>query len=489
MDKSLTPIRVETDLLAPRPLGLRPALFLDLDGTVRSSPETYPLPGRQAVIPEALYRAWEYRRSGHWVFGVSNQTEVARGGRTREQVVDAVREMNLLAGGLFDAVYVCPHDREKDGAACECKKPLPGMGRRAMSEFSVDLPKSLMVGDREQDRGFAENLGARWEPVEEFMAEVRDEDPGAFDRDRALGALWGLACGDSLGANLEFLAPELIREKYGTVTEMLEGNWSAGAPTDDTDLALIWLRHFAEGGDGYSYSAREDLSRRLKVWLDRDPKDVGKQTSDAILGSKRLPAALAALAAWEHTGRRAAGNGGLMRCAPVAVRHWNSKSRRLAASLAGSALTHADPRSLWACAALNEAIAALIRGEPEPEHRAHFLVRGAEPEVAQALADAPHFNVKSADLKTNMGFVLLGLKVAFSELTFAKSFESALIEVINRGGDADTNGAIAGALLGARFGKSQIPARWLDRLQVKTELEQLFSSLVPQVVCQSGIGE
>jgi len=168
----------------------------------------------------------------------------------------------------------------------------------------------------------------------------------------------------------------------------------------------------------------------------------------------------------------------------------------LAASLADSAITHADPRCQLACAALNAAIgrglattgadpgpamfqaartgldqaAALLR-ERMPDHR---------PRIDQALADLgtdldlaaaadPRLCASGPDVLdltgTQQGFVRVAFRLAFWELRWAPSFQAALVDVANRGGDADTNGAITGALLGARHGAAAIPAAWIQTVE------------------------
>jgi len=147
-----------------------------------------------------------------------------------------------------------------------------------------------------------------------------------------------------------------------------------------------------------------------------------------------------------------------MRCSPIGV--WAAGDPALAARTArdDSALTHPNPICLEACAAYCAAIAAGVAGASAAE-----MV-----EVAAAQSKGPaHEAVKRgakgvapADFFTHQGWVLLALQNAFYCLQ-SHEFEDALVQTVGRGGDTDTNAAIAGALLGACHGRDAIPARWI----------------------------
>jgi ADP-ribosylglycohydrolase len=186
--------------------------------------------------------------------------------------------------------------------------------------------------------------------------------------------------------------------------------------------------------------------------------------------------------------RPPAGNGSLMRTAPIAVRFALDSRARTAASLRDSAITHFDPRCQFACVALNAAIASALTERPtEPLHLFEQAIRElirAGPVLARsltvsahdrrtateailedlnlALEPDPHLRGEEIDLLRTQGFVRVALRLAFWELYQGATFEEALIDVVNRGGDADTNGAVAGALLGAFWGEKAIPRRWRD---------------------------
>jgi ADP-ribosylglycohydrolase len=235
-----------------------------------------------------------------------------------------------------------------------------------------------------------------------------------------------------------------------------------------------------------AYSA-DDAAARYVAWS-RVAFDAGAQTRDALAAVERGVAPLeAGRAVWlAAPGRRPAGNGSLMRTAPIGVWFARDRRARMAAALRDSAVTHFDPRCQLACVALDAAIAAaLMHGPSEPlalfEQAIAEVVR-ATPVLARArntsaadrraavtavledlnlaLEEDPGLYRGEVHLVDSQGFVRVALRLAFWELYRAPSFEAALVDVVNRGGDADTNAAVTGALLGAFWGEGAIPARW-----------------------------
>jgi len=194
----------------------------------------------------------------------------------------------------------------------------------------------------------------------------RDGTPeaGAENRgDRAAGVLLGLAAGDALGRPVEFRSAARIAREHGRVTEMLADRTHgkpAGTVTDDTELALCIARSLVECG-GFDPG---DVADRFVAWLDAGPFDVGLMTRDAITELRNgTPPADAGQQVWEHRLEGSnAGNGSVMWCAPHALASGDDPARLVAVSRDSSALTHADPRCTWGCAALNLVLAGLVDG-------------------------------------------------------------------------------------------------------------------------------
>jgi ADP-ribosyl-[dinitrogen reductase] hydrolase len=299
------------------------------------------------------------------------------------------------------------------------------------------------------------------------------------EKDRFLGTLLAAAAGESLGAPHEFRKAAEV----GVQKELKAGGpWALGEPTDDIELTLSLLR---------SLVARrkldlDDVARNYLKWFATRPKDIGNLTRSALenLRAGDPPTQSGALA-WEDSGRQAAGNGSVMCCAPIGLLHVKSLEGLGEDAAAASRITHYDPRCVGGCVAVTTAIALLVRGDKDAEEA---IPRAAA--AGGAISDDVRMVIERGVSKrpeeltvdgSDMGFVLHALELGFSALAHAASLEEGLVAVIARGGDTDTNGCIAGALLGAKFGKGQVPDRWASKLRAAPELVSLGEQLYKQL--------
>jgi ADP-ribosyl-[dinitrogen reductase] hydrolase len=299
------------------------------------------------------------------------------------------------------------------------------------------------------------------------------------EKDRFLGTVLGAAAGESLGAPHEGKSAA----ETGTPGEITGGGgWQRGEPTDDVDLMLALLRSLVSR----RRFDQADAARRYLEWFEKGPKDVGNLTRAALENMRAgdAPEQAAALA-WEDSGRRAAGNGSVMCCAPIGLSHVR-RLEGLADDAAGaSRITHCDPRCIGGCVAVATAVALLVRGGSDGDEA---IPRAAE--AAGAISDDVRASVERGASRSpeqivvdgpDRGYVLRTVEIAFSALARAKTFEEGVVAVVSRGGDTDTNGAVAGALLGAKFGKRAIPQRWVDVLAAAPELSALAEQLYAQL--------
>ncbi|MFC6826258.1 ADP-ribosylglycohydrolase family protein [Halopelagius fulvigenes] len=302
-------------------------------------------------------------------------------------------------------------------------------------------------------------------------------------RSRARGTLLGLACGDALGRPVEFRTSAGIESEHGRVTEML-GHGTHDRPpgtiTDDTEMALCIARSLVERG-GFDGA---DVARRFVGWYESGPFDIGLMTADSLAQVREG-------VAWTDAGRKAwegrtegsnAGNGSVMRCAPYALAYLDRPGVLAEVSRASSEITHADPRCTAGCALLNEVVRRLVCGESDPDSvvgDALTLVdgSGAVPdELWTRVAGLP----EETDTETlgYSGYVLATLESGLYHGLSADSFEEAVVEAVNHGDDADTVGAVTGAVAGARFGLDAVPERWRDELAERGELRRLADELL-----------
>lgn len=312
----------------------------------------------------------------------------------------------------------------------------------------------------------------------------------ATDRERGLMA--GIAAGNLLGITVEGWSQSDARERFPNGLRDIPAQ--PGYPDDDDLAQSIIIAEAAEIGP----LNVDDLGRRFWEWGERNGLGMGGLTAGVLTlyggdhpqrllwGAKedaRQPAGMAIEdASREAWGGRQAGNGALMRCAPIAIR-WRDDAAAVGRNSVISAVpTHWDPRCGWSCVALNIATAAALRGETVS---ADALIAASEEAVGASLSELSRYPYAAAmpDIARNaiataaraeisdvkfdgrdMGFTLLTLQSALISLWRAPDFEQGLRAVVEAGGDTDTNGAAAGAILGARFGLDAIPQRWRDRI-------------------------
>jgi ADP-ribosyl-[dinitrogen reductase] hydrolase len=299
---------------------------------------------------------------------------------------------------------------------------------------------------------------------------MRHRPPHAVVADRARGVMLGLAVGDALGAALEWDHPDQITARYGgPLRDMVASKvWQLGEWTDDTAMAIALAESLAERPD---YDEGDVLARYL-VWSRSDPKDIGATVRHALARARSPEDARRAAAEWhELTDGHSAGNGSLMRTAPIGIRFRTDRGAIERISRAESSLTHHDPLAGDACVLLNLTIAELLVGRPPPS---------SSSQVGQVAADAEGMTAEQLlePVQRQIGFVLTALRVAFWAALSADTFEQAIVSAANLGGDADTNAAVTGALAGARFGATQIPQRWLEPLLARDHISSLATRLL-----------
>lgn len=272
------------------------------------------------------------------------------------------------------------------------------------------------------------------------------EDAGLLSR--AQGCLLGQVAGDSLGSLVEFATGEDVRRQYPDGPRLLAdgGVWNtlAGQATDDSEMALSLSRTILSAE---SYRTDAALAA-YGAWLRSGPFDVGGTVRAALSGASRP---------------ESQGNGSMMRVSPLAVAAHALRAEDAARlARADSALTHPHPVCGDAVAAFVVALGHAIRHADGPAacEAARLWARGAgaEPAVCEVL-EAARERPPRCD-GASPGWVLIALQNAFFELQHAPSLEEGVVATVRRGGDTDTNAAIAGALLGAVHGREAVPAQW-----------------------------
>jgi ADP-ribosyl-[dinitrogen reductase] hydrolase len=294
-------------------------------------------------------------------------------------------------------------------------------------------------------------------------------------RDRFRGALLGLAVGEALGAPAEFLTADQVVEKYGVITEMLGGGVYDVAPgevTDATEMMLCLAESLADNGR----FEPEDIMARYGSWLESQPRHVSLTVRAALISYRSgTHWDVASRRAFEILGGPTAGNGSLIRCAPVGLLYCGDAELRHETSHRESTLTHFDQLAGWSCAAFNDLLAAAISGElVEDVASIADTLDDEDKRVSAVLRDTP---AAEAEEIISSSFVLDTLQTALWTVLHAADFEHAVTITVNMGNDATAAGAVTGALAGAVYGESGIPARWLDELTVRDRVTAVADRL------------
>lgn len=273
-------------------------------------------------------------------------------------------------------------------------------------------------------------------------------------RKKALGAYLGLAIGDALGATVEFMLPREIRQLYGIHDEIVGGGWlklEAGEVTDDTGMSLALGRALIEskGWDGNA------VAESFSSWLKSKPVDVGNTCRRGIRRYMNDGSLEAPLSEGD------AGNGAAMRILPVVIATLKDENALENRILSQCHVTHNHPLSDAASLALAKMTRILILGGG---------VKDCRKIANELIMDYPKFRFDPYPGRAS-GYIVDTVQTVMHYFFNTDSFESCLVETVNRGEDADTTGAIAGMLAGALYGASNIPERWLKKLDRATAEE------------------
>ena len=285
---------------------------------------------------------------------------------------------------------------------------------------------------------------------------------------RIRGVIYGTAVADAIGAANEFLSPGDIA-KRGPITGMVPSSiWQRGEWTDDTELTLA----VCEAYDGPSLAVQRTVAAMLH-WYATGPKDIGNTTAAALdsylgLDYQTPPAVLPT-------------NGSIMRAAPTGCIYQPDDPALVYDASILSNITHTHPYCRGACIAQAVAVSNLVYrpflGPLAAMQAAAAAVQDCYKPVAETIFGVLHRDRPQHE-NASMGFVLLTLERAFTALRDAANYQDAVLHIANLGGDADTNAAVAGALLGAWFGENAIPAEWHRDVLHQDRLERACQILL-----------
>ena len=308
---------------------------------------------------------------------------------------------------------------------------------------------------------------------------VPDRTAGGI-RDRALGALLGLAVGDAVGTTLEFR----LRPAKPVLEDMVGGGpfgLPPGGWTDDTSMALALADSLAACG---TLDCRDLMDRFVRWWQEGENSHTG--TCFDIGGTIRK-----ALSRYLETGDPlagstdpwTAGNGSLMRLAPVALRFWDDRAQLAQAASEQSRTTHGAEEAVDACRAFAQLLADAIAGSPRARVLEPRTFEGAEA-ISGIMGGS--WRGKKRDQVRSTGYVVHTMEAAIWSVARTGNFRNAVLLAANLGHDADTVAAVAGQLAGALYGLSGIPAAWRERVLWRDRILAAGSRLLPDAPAESG---
>lgn len=267
---------------------------------------------------------------------------------------------------------------------------------------------------------------------------------------RFVGAYLGLAIGDALGATVEFMTPNEISHKFGIHKNIIGGGWlnlKAGQVTDDTTMSLTLGETILNEGQVNATSIAEAFSQ----WLRSKPVDVGNTVRRGIVHYRTSGQT------WVPENEYDAGNGACMRSLPIALYTLGqSRDDVQTASRCQAHITHHNAVSDAGTECMIVMLQMLMQG------RSKVQVRSGP--VADLLEAYPLYEFQENYRDNPSGYIVETLQAVLQAFFSTDDFENCLVDVVNRGGDADTTGAIAGMLAGCSYGLEKIPQRWLTSL-------------------------
>eukprot|EP01117_Protostelium_nocturnum_P013924 TRINITY_DN5243_c0_g1_i1.p1 TRINITY_DN5243_c0_g1~~TRINITY_DN5243_c0_g1_i1.p1 ORF type:complete len:372 (+),score=93.46 TRINITY_DN5243_c0_g1_i1:113-1228(+) len=334
--------------------------------------------------------------------------------------------------------------------------------------------------------------------------------------DGILGCIYGQAIGDAIGLATEFLTKERVEEKFGVgpipfpsfVRGLHSGCWEEGDWTDDTDQMILIM----EGIIQNKRVEPKDFAKRLYDWIEHGFPELGDKrglglggTVAKVVSSKGYleDPAKAAKSVWNNNGKNLAANGALMRTSILGCYRYDDLKEVAANTKAICKATHYDARCVHNCLMMTRILAIVLQLRSKMEKSSDFkldlnesneivkrcmkesfsLLKRRVPESSKKemepyiLLDSSSESLVKLELgKENIGYTLNCLAAGLWGFASERDFKTTMNELIMEGGDADTNGAVCGALLGAKIGYSNLPKDWLMGLRHKKWLDAKVKS-------------
>ncbi len=330
--------------------------------------------------------------------------------------------------------------------------------------------------------------------------------------DQIKGLIFGQAIGDALGLGTEFMSkqqvhqhyPDLLTDYWQIVQDQHRSRWLQGEWTDDTDQMICILDSLIVTRQVNSYN----IATRIYDWAFNAGRGIGQTVHKVLTHPAFLSGPYAAAREiWQEGNRQGAANGGVMRTAILGVWDYQKPQKIKINAEKVCKITHYDPRCVGSCVVICLAVGELLKGEKDMDRIIQYLIEEADAyderiqayikpqrsglsnffvskwgDLVYQKKQAPRLTSNLADLELSepesIGYTLKAMGAGIWALKYAKSYEDGILQIVHEGGDADTNASVAGAILGTKFGYSQIPKRWIKGLLHRNFLEEKIEKLL-----------
>jgi ADP-ribosylglycohydrolase len=300
--------------------------------------------------------------------------------------------------------------------------------------------------------------------------------------DRYRGAMLGLAVGDALGTTLEFKAPGTFKP----ITDMIGSGPFALKPgqwTDDTSMALCLAESLIEKR---TFDPKDQMDRYCRWWKEGYVSSTGTCFDIGLTVRNSLESYLRSGEPFAgSTDPYTAGNGSLMRLAPVPLAYRRNITLAIDNAGESSRTTHGALAAVDACRYFAALLLGALGGRPKEEILSAFFYPGPDrdywrlhavsPEIAEIASGS--FKQKEPPEIIGSGFVVRSLEAALWAFYRSDSFREGALRAVNLGDDADTTGAIYGQLAGAYYGVNAIPRDWVERLALREYINEKAGAL------------
>ena len=297
-------------------------------------------------------------------------------------------------------------------------------------------------------------------------------------QDNIKGIIFGQAIGDALGLATEFMTKEEVFSYYPNginsyqdiISDRHRNLWQKGAWTDDTDQMLCILDGILENNE----IDLNDIASRFVEWKNTNGVGIGRQTLNilSISDYAKNPFKASELI-WNMSRQKSAPNGGIMRTAIVGCWNYSNWKQVRINTENICKLTHFDPRCIGSCVVITFIISRFLQQKSFSKSDLINIANQYDSRIEEyiELAYQPDVDLLQLDEEGKIGYTLKTLSAGLWAYNHASDFFFGLSSIIEQGGDADTNGAVAGALLGLKYGYSSIPNNLKNQLIGKELLE------------------